>query len=169
MIDSSWEGKAQFYELVFGIWLAYAFLVVMWERLFKVPLAEYKYVLITFLGSSFFLVNHYFQAASFYIWLLNGYSVIFMFIYFRVMVNPLPTRNRTRLWRTCVTLSSIPFTIAFIFFENIARSIVSRGYSEFWTMLISYFGFLWLILWRASDAGTVAIRNNTRLETGKDE
>lgn len=32
MIDAAWEGKVRFYELVFGTWLAYAFLVLMWER-----------------------------------------------------------------------------------------------------------------------------------------
>ena len=71
MIDSAWEGKVQFYELVFGTWLAYAFLVLMWERALKAKKPEWIYALITFLGASFFWVNHYFQHAPFYPWLLN--------------------------------------------------------------------------------------------------
>ena len=66
MIDPAWEGTVQFYELVFGTWLAYGFLVLMWERLIGVPLIEWKYVLITFLGARFFWINHYFQHAPYY-------------------------------------------------------------------------------------------------------
>ncbi len=32
MIDDSWQGSVQFWELLFGTWLAYIFLVIMWER-----------------------------------------------------------------------------------------------------------------------------------------
>ena len=53
-------------------------------------------------------------------------------------------------WKIAATLTSVVFTIAFILFENISRYMVdSLGIHEFWTMLISYFGFLALIAWRA--------------------
>ena len=77
-IDPAWQGAVTFYELVYGTWLTYAFLVLLWERALRAPLPEWKYVLITFLGASFFWVNHYFQQAPFYLWLLNGYTLTFL-------------------------------------------------------------------------------------------
>jgi len=146
MIDSAWEGTVQFYELVFGTWLTYAFLVLMWERALKAKKPEWVYALITFLGASFFWVNHYFQHAPFYTWLLNGYTLIFLIIYYAACVR---SENRSVAWKVAATLSAIAFTIAFIVFENIARYFVDgHGVSEFWFMLVAYFGFIWLILWR---------------------
>lgn len=157
MIDPAWQGKVQFYELVFGTWTAYAFLVWIWERVLKMPLAEWKYVLITFLGASFFLINHYMGAASFWIWLISGYSVVFMVAYYKVAVRPV-RHQTTTLWQTCAEFSSLLFTIAYISLEFVARMIVERGYSDFWVMLISYFGFLWLIWWRAQQGNDVVGR-----------
>lgn len=146
MIDPAWEGKVQFYELVFGTWLTYAFLVVMWERVLKAPKVEWKYALITFFGASFFWVNHYFQYAPLYVWLLNGYTLIFIGIYYAVMVRE---ESRSVAWKTGATVTVIVFTVAFIIFENIARYFVDRqGINEFWIMLVAYFGFIWLIVWR---------------------
>ena len=146
MIDPAWEGKVQFYELVFGSWLTYAFLVLMWERVLKAKKPEWIYALITFLGASFFWVNHYFQHAPFYIWLLNGYTLVFIVIYYATCVHG---ENRSVAWKIAATFSVIAFTIAFIVFENIARYFVDgHGVSEFWFMLTAYFGFIWLIIWR---------------------
>jgi hypothetical protein len=36
-IDPAWAGKVQFYELVFGTWTAYAFLVLLWEKILRAP------------------------------------------------------------------------------------------------------------------------------------
>lgn len=163
MIDPAWQGKVQFHEVVFGTWTSYAFFVWMWEDAFRRTLPEWKYVLITFLGASFYLINHYFQFASFWLWLLNGYSVVFMVVYYKVAVLPM-SHGTTRLWKTCATLSSILFTIVFIMLEQIARVIVSKGYSDFWIMLVSYFGFLWLILWRARSDNDSSISTTARLE-----
>ena len=41
-IDPAWAGKVQFYELVFGLWTAYIFLVLLWEKVLKVPLPEWR-------------------------------------------------------------------------------------------------------------------------------
>ena len=145
-IDPAWEGSVQFYELVFGTWLAYGFLTVIWERVLGSHLPEWKYVLITFLGASAYWINHYFQHAPFYFWLLNIYTVVFFASYYLLAVHSQP---RSILWRGAAALSAIVFSIAYILFENIARLGVNRlGVNEFWFMLIAFFGFTTLILWR---------------------
>ncbi len=145
MIDPAWQGKVNFYELVFGTWLAYAFLTLLWEKMLKAPLPEWKYVMITFLGASFFLINHYLLYAPFWLWLINAYTVVFVLVYYRLAVRG---RGPSRLWRVGATLSAVLFTVVYILFENIARLAVSLGCHEFWFMLTAYFGFLWLIVWR---------------------
>ena len=145
MIDPAWEGSVQFYELVFGTWLAYAFLAVMWDRVIRCPLDEWKYVLITFIGAGAFWVNHYFQHAPFYSRLLNIYTIGFIVIYYLVAVRG---HGKSLIWQVGTTLSSILFTVAFILFENIARFAVARGIQEFWPMLVAFAGFVGLICWR---------------------
>ena len=145
MIDPAWQGNVAFYELVFGTWLAYGFLVLMWERVLKAPLPEYKYVLITFLGASFFWINHYFQFAPFWLWLINGYAAVFWLIYYLIAVRG---RGPSRLWRVGAGLTAVLYTIAYIGFENVARFGVNMGCHEFWVMFAAYFGFLGIILWR---------------------
>lgn len=145
MIDPAWQGNVQFYELVFGTWLAYAFLVLMWEKALKAPLPEWKYVLITFLGASFFWINHYFQYAPFWLGLLNGYAIVFLIVYYALAVHG---AARSTVWQLAATVSAVVFTVAYILFENIARFSVALGCDEFWFMITAYFGFLWLILWR---------------------
>ena len=147
MIDPRWIGRVTFYELIFGTFLSYFFLILIWEQLLKTKLEEWKYIIITFLGASFFLVNHYFQNAPFYLWLLYGYTVVFLIAYFFIGVNQIPG---SLLKKTLATLSAILFTIAFIFFEHIAQwGVKDYGINEFWFMLIAYFGYIALILWRA--------------------
>lgn len=144
-IDPAWQGSVQFYELMYGTWLTYGFLVLLWERVLKARLPEWQYVLITFLGASFFLVNHYFQHAPLYLWLLNGYTLLFLAVWFLLCVRPQP---RSAAWKLGATLGAVLFTVAFIAFENLARFGVARGVPEFWFMLTAYFGFLALIYWR---------------------
>jgi hypothetical protein len=146
IIDPAWEGTVQFYELVFGTWLAYGFLTLMWERVLKCRLPEWKYVLITFLGASAYWINHYFQNAPLYWWMLNTYSILFLIAYYRVAVHG---QRRSKMWRIGATATAIVFTIAFILFENISRFTVNgTGISEFWFMLIAFFGYVSVILWR---------------------
>ena len=66
-IDPAWQGDVEFYELIFGSWLTYIFLVLLFEKVLRAPLQEWKYILLTFLGCFAFWVNHYFQGADF-IW-----------------------------------------------------------------------------------------------------
>jgi hypothetical protein len=146
VIDPAWKGDVAFYELVYGTWLVYGFLVLMWERGLRVRLPEWQYVLVTFLGASFFWVNHYFQNAPFYRALLNGYTAVFLVVYFLLCVRP---QRRSKLWMAGATLTGLVFTVAFILFEHIPRIGVSRfGVNEFWFMLTAYFGFIAIIVWR---------------------
>jgi hypothetical protein len=146
MIDDAWQGDVQFYELVFGTWLIYIFLVLLWERVLGERLQEWRYAMITFLGASFFWVNHYFQHAPFYLLLLNGYAFVFWVTYWIIAVRG---KARSLAWKTGATLTAVLFTVAFIVFEQLARLGVKRyGLHEFSFMAVSYFGFIGLILWR---------------------
>jgi len=154
MIDPAWEGNVQFYELVFGTWLAYIFLVATWERILKAPLQEWRYVLLNFIGAGAFWVNHYFQGAPFYWWLLNTYTVFFLIVWYRLAVRG---HDRKTLWKIGATFMAVVYTIAFIGFESIARLGVSEfGISEFWFMLFAYFGFVGLIVWRGRSVSRAA-------------
>ena len=98
-------------------------------------------------GASFFWVNHYFQNAPFYPWLLYSYSLVFLIAYFSICVRG---RARSPGWKVGATLTAVVFTVAFIMFEMIGRLLVeSVGLHEFWVMLLAYFGFAGLIGWRA--------------------
>jgi hypothetical protein len=44
-MDKSWEGYRQFYELAFGSWIAYLFLLYIWKRLLKADHEGWKYAL----------------------------------------------------------------------------------------------------------------------------
>ena len=144
-IDDAWQGSVQFWELLFGTWLTYIFLVLMWEKVLRQPLDEWRYVLIVFLGASFYWINHYFQHAPFYWWLLNGYSLVVWVAWYHIAV-----RGRgSLLWTVLGTLCFIVFTGGFIGFEQAARFLRnSYGVHEFWFMLVSYFGIAGLIHWR---------------------
>ena len=146
MIDPAWQGKVLFYELFFGTPFAYGWLVLIWEKLLREPLAEWRYVLLTYLGASFFIINHYFQLAPFYSALLNSYTVVFMIAYFFLAVAP---ARRSPWWKVGAFLSSVLFTVGFISFENIARYGVARGWNEFWFMFVGNIAFIALIVWRS--------------------
>jgi hypothetical protein len=147
MIDPAWEGTVQFYELLFGTWLTYIFLVLFWEKVLKAPLDEWRYVLINFFGAGAFWVNHYFQNADFWMILLNLYTLWFFIAWYFLCVRP---HKRSAGWQTGVTVGGgLIYTIAFIFFENISRYGVDQlGLPEFLFMFISYLGFSGVILWR---------------------
>ena len=145
MIDPAWQGKVLFYELFFGTPLAYWFLVVMWEWVLRERLEEWRYLLLTYLAASFFIVNHYFQFAPFYGPLLSSYSGVFFLVYFFFAVRP---ADRSILWKVGAMATSILFTIAYILFETIARYGVEQGCNEFWFMFGGHVGFLALIVWR---------------------
>ena len=151
MIDPAWEGPVAFYELLFGTWLSYILLLVIWEKLLRRPLAEWKYALITLMGGAAFLINHYFQYSGVWLYLINIYTVLFWIIYCRLTMRG---AGRSRWWQVAAAGSAILFTVAYIGFEMIARAGVSAGLSEFWFMLGAYIGFAAIILWRGRAAST---------------
>lgn len=145
-IDPAWEGQVQFYELLYGTWLVYLFLVLFFEKALKQPLDEWRYVLINFIGAGAFWVNHYFQNSSFWLILINLYTVGFVVVWYFVCVRP---AGRSRRWQVGATFGAILYTAAFIGFENVARfGVDKRGVNEFWFMLAAYFGFVGIIVWR---------------------
>jgi hypothetical protein len=63
-------------------------------------------------------------------------------------------------------MSAVPFTVAFFLFEQLARWILRNyGVHEFWFMLAAYFGFIWLILWRARARPRIGRPGEDVLET----
>jgi hypothetical protein len=147
-LEPSWAGKVEFYELVFGTWTVYVFLVLFWQRVMREPLEEWRYAMITFLGAGAFWVNHYFLKAPSPTWLvlINLYTVFFIFFYWRLGVRG---RERSAGWKLLGLASSMLFTVVFILLEQLARRGVERwGMNEFCWMSISFIGFAWLIWWR---------------------
>jgi hypothetical protein len=145
VINDAWAGDVEFWELIFGTWTVYAALVLFWERVLRQPLEEWRYVLLVFLGASFFWINHYFQRASFWLIAINVYTLIVWIGWYFIAV-----RGRgSLLWTVLATLSFWLFTAAYIGFEQFARWLEQyQNVPEFGVMLMSYFGFAWLIWWR---------------------
>lgn len=147
-IDPAWAGKVDFYELLYGTWLAYIFLVLMWEKVLKAPLGDANYCLLTLFGAGAFWINHYFQYAPGHFAALNGYTVVFLLAWWLIAVRG---QSRSVGWKVAAVLSAIVYTVAFILFEQFSRWLVQvQGVNEFWTMLATFFGFLGVILWRRS-------------------
>lgn len=146
IIDPAWEGSVQFYELVWGAWLTYIFLVLLWEKVLRQPLDEWRYVLVNFIGAGAFWINHYFQHAEYWSLALNIYTLYFLVAWYFLCVRG---HGRNVSWQVGATAGAIAYTVAFIAFENVGRYCVDTlGYSEFWFMLASYPGFIAVIVWR---------------------
>ena len=149
MIEASWEGKVQFYELAFGTWIAYLFLVFMWRRVFKIQHDGWRYALITLIGGSFYIINHYFQLAPFYNVLINSYTIVFSVVYYVVLVKPL---DCSLIKKVFCFLSSVLFTILYIAAESLARFlkegrlIPGVHIPEFLFLLISFIACIFIIL-----------------------
>lgn len=149
-LDDAWQGKVEFYELLFGTWTVYAFLVWMWQSVLKEPLEEWRYAMITFLGATAFWINHYYLNAPKPTWLIliNVYTLLFLLAYWKIAVSG---RARSRAWKLAALSSAVPFTVAFIAFEQLARYGVEHwNMHEFCWMTLSLFGFVWLIRWRGT-------------------
>jgi hypothetical protein len=146
VIDPAWAGKVQFYELLFGTWTVYILLVLLWERVLRAPLPEWKYVLLNFVGAGAFWINHYFQYAPLWVVMINLYTLAFLVVWWQLGIRG---RGRSLAWRLGALLGAVAYTVAFILLENVSRAGVERlGVNEFWFMAASYFGFVGVILWR---------------------
>ena len=146
LIDPAWQGQVEFYELVFGTWLAYVFLVLMFEKALGQPLDDWRYMLTNFTGAGAFWINHYFQYSGFWLWLINLYTLWFFIVWYLCCVKP---AKRSWAWQAGALAGGLVYSVVFILFENIARyGVDTLGYSEFWFMLAAYLGFVGVILWR---------------------
>ncbi|MEO7385457.1 MAG: hypothetical protein ABIX37_00825 [Gammaproteobacteria bacterium] len=149
VIDPAWAGKVQFYELLFGAWTVYIFLVLMWEKVLRMPLAEWRYVLLNFMGAGAFWINHYFQKAPLWFVMLNTYTVVFLVVWWWVGVR---RQAKSAAWKLLATGGAVVYTVAFIALEQLARlGVEGYGVNEFWFMAASFLGFVSVILWRARD------------------
>jgi hypothetical protein len=146
-IEPAWQGRVEFWELVFGTWTSYAFLVLWWQRVLKEPLDEWRYAMLVFFGAGAFWVNHYFQKAPLWLWMINLYTVFYFIAWWKAA--SIGTRPRTRAWKIGALASSLVYTVAFIGFEQLARyGVMNWGMHEFCWMALSFLGFPWLIWWR---------------------
>ena len=146
VIDPAWAGKVQFYELLFGTWIVYIFLVLMWEKVLLTPLPEWRYVLLNFMGAGAFWVNHYFQKAPFWFAMLNAYTAMFLVVWWVVGIRG---QARSAGWKTAALFAAIVYTVAFIGLEQLARlGVEGYGVNEFWFMAATFLGFIAVILWR---------------------
>ncbi len=154
-IDPNWEGAVKFYELLYGTWLTYIFLVLYWEKVLRQPLPEWRYMLLNLAGAAAFLVNHYFQNSPFYsgsFGMLSLYTYAFLAAWYFLAVRG---HGRSLLWQAGAMASAILYTLAFIGFEWLARLGVDRlGWSEFWFTFGAYLGFAFIILWRGRNHTT---------------
>ncbi len=149
-LEPEWAGKVQFYELLFGTWTVYAFLVWMWQSVLKEPLQEWRYAMIVFLGAAAFWINHYFLNSPKPAWviLINVYTVLFLIAYWQLAI---AGRKRSGLWKLGALASAVPFTIVFIGFEQLSRyGVENWNMNEFCWMSLSLLGFIWLIRWRGT-------------------
>ncbi|MDJ0707389.1 MAG: hypothetical protein QNJ46_29295 [Leptolyngbyaceae cyanobacterium MO_188.B28] len=144
-LDPRWQGPVAFHEMLFGTWLSYIVLVLIWEKVLKSALREWQYALLTCLGSSFFLINHYLNYAPFYYWLINSYSLVFFFVWYWLGMRQC---NRSVIWKCSALVLAIAYTLLFIGFELLARHAVDQGVHEFWILVAAYIGFAGVILWR---------------------
>ena len=148
VIDPAWAGKVQFYELMFGIWTVYIVLVLMWEKVLRAPLPEWRYVLLNFLGAGAFWINHYFQKAPLWFVMLNTYTLIFLIAWWWIGVRG---QARSWGWKLAALSGAMVYTITFIAFEQLARLGVEKyGVNEFWFMAAAFLGCIAVILWRGN-------------------
>ena len=149
MIDKSWEGFRQFYELAFGTWIAYLFLLFLWKRFFKADHEGWRYTLITVVGGSFYIINHYFFYAPFYRPLIYSYTIVFSILYYSILVKPLPF---SFIKKSIAFLTSVIFIIVYIMAEELARFLVLGRLipgvyvPEFLFLVISFFACIGIIL-----------------------
>lgn len=150
MYNESWKGLVDFYELAFGSWIGYAFLVWMWKKLFKYDYEGWRNSLVLLIGGSFYIINHYFLKAPFYKPLILTYTILFMVIWYFLFVHSFPFSIGRKI---LAFLAHFLFTIVYVLAENIARwghwgkLIPGLEIPEFIFMIISFLGTIGIILY----------------------
>jgi hypothetical protein len=155
--DPAWLGRVTFYELLFGAWLAYITLVLLWERVLRAPKPEWQYVFMLVVVAGAFLINHYFEHAPLWIWLINGYAIVIYAVWYLLLVH---TESRSVAWQVLALLAGLAFTVAFSLFEFAARFAVERGVHEFWFVLAALLGFSGVAVWRGRSTRRATRRND---------
>lgn len=149
MYNEEWMGFRAFYELAFGTPIAYLFLLLVWKKLFRADHAGWKYALITLVGGSFFILNHYFFHAPFYSLLARSYAVIFLVLYYILLIRP---HNFPLGKKFLGVLSAVVFTGVYIGAEEVARALADGRMlqgtmiPEFVFVLIAFLAFVTIIL-----------------------
>ena len=143
--DPSWHGQIELHELLFGTWLSYIVLVLIWERILRAALEEWKYVFLTFVAASFFIINHYLNYAPFYYWLINSYTVVFLIIWYLMGVRG---HSRSAPWKIGAIVLGLVYSALYVTFEMLGRLAVSQGIHEMWVMVAAFIGFAGVTLWR---------------------
>ena len=149
MYDDSWQGFRAFYELAFGTPIAYLWLLFTWKKLFAAHHEGWKYALITLVGGSFFILNHYFFHAPFYSLMARSYAVIFLILYYFLLINP---QSYSLVKQGVAVLSAVLFTGVYIGAEEVARALADGRMlngmmiPEFIFVLIAFVSFIVIIL-----------------------
>jgi len=149
MYDEEWKGFRAFYELAFGTPVAYLFLLFLWKKVFKVDHEGWKYALITLVGGSFFILNHYFFHAPFYSLLARSYAVIFLVLYYFLLIRP---HGFSVLKQIAAVVSAVVFTGVYIGTEEVARALADGRMlngimiPEFIFVLLAFLAFVAIIL-----------------------
>ena len=157
-LEDSWKGPVEFYELLFGFWTSYPFLVFWWTRVLRAPLAEWRYLMLAFFGAAAYWVNHYFLKAPSPVWLvlINLYTVFFLTTWWLVGVRG---QARSFGWKLLAQSGAIAYGVVYILFEQLARKGVTQwGMHEFCWMALGFVGIPALIWWR----GRAAARADAR-------
>ena len=137
--DLTWQGPIAFHELLFGCWLIYITLVLVWERLLKEKLPEWKYMLLVISGASFFVINHYYFFSPFYVWLINSYSLVYYLLWYWI---GLRQPKRSSAWKVMGMLYALASTVVFVGYEMLARFIVNKGVHESWVLVVAFAGLI---------------------------
>ena len=149
MYSEEWKGFRAFYELAFGTPIAYLFLLFIWKKLFKADHEGWKYALITLVGGSFFILNHYFYHAPFYSLLARSYAVIFLILYYFLLIRP---HDFSVIKKIIAVLSAVVFTGVYIGAEEVARALADgrmlngTQIPEFVFVVIAFLAFVGIIL-----------------------
>lgn len=152
-VDPAWAGRIQFHELLFGTWSVYIVLVLIWERVLRAPLDEWRYVLLNTVGAATFCINHYFQLAPWWNALIFGYTAVFVAAWWLLGIRQW---RRSASWKFAAFLMAGVYTGAYVALELSSRLLMDRtGLHEVGVMILSFVGFVGVIVWRGSNPHTL--------------